>query len=132
MDPVEACHGDRRGDPEPQSVVTWQGLGPLDDPQQLFLTQPVEAVEQEMGNIGLVVVIARVYNVWFDVFQDIDDLLGELHVTDAGYARHGGQGLIVIGHGQVGLEHQGRGQTQGFQGAETLQLPACDVKTRPG
>lgn len=41
------------GNPEMQRAVTWQGLGPLDDPQQLFLTQPVETVEQKMWNFGL-------------------------------------------------------------------------------
>lgn len=110
MDP----HRDNCGDPELQRAVTWQRLGPLDDPHQLFLTQPVETVEQEMGNIGLVVVVTCVRNLWFDVFQDTDDLLGELHLTDARYERHGGQGLNITGHGQVGLEHQGWGQTQGF------------------
>lgn len=77
-------------------------------------------------------VVTGVHHLRFDVFQDIDDLLGELHLTDAWYARHGGQGLIVAGHGQVGLEHQGRGHAQGFQGPETLQLPACDTSARPG
>lgn len=123
-------HGDKPCDPEPHRAITWQRLGPLDDPQQLFLTQSVETVEQEMRNIGLGAVITRVHDIWFDVFQDIDDLLGKLHFTDAWYARHGGQGLTVTGHGQVGLEHQGRGQSQGFQGPKALQLPACDINTR--
>lgn len=123
---------DLHGDPGFQRVVTWQTLGPLDNPQQLFLTQSVETVEQEMGNIGLCAVMTSVHNIWFDVFQDVEDLLGELHLTDTWYARHGGQGLTVTGHGQVGLEHQGRGQTQGFQGSKPFQLPACDTITRPG
>ncbi len=113
-------------------AVTWQRLGPLDDPQQLFLTQPVEAGEQEVGNIGLGAVMTHVNYLGFDVFQDIDDLLGELHLTDTWYARHGVQGLTVTRHGQVGLEHQGWGQIESFQGPVTLQLPACDMNTRQG
>lgn len=85
-----------------------------------------------MGNLWLAVVKTRVHDLRFNVFQDIDDLLGELHLADAWYARHGVQGLIVAGHGQVRLEHQGRGHTQGFQCPKTLQLPACDMNTRPG
>lgn len=127
--PVDS-HGDNRSDPELQRAVTWQRLGPLDDPQQLFLAQPVETVEQEVGNIRVGVVITYIHNLWFNVFQDTDDLLGELHLTDAWYARHGGQGLIVAGHGQVGLKHQGRGQTQGFQGPKTLQFSSCNIKTK--
>lgn len=132
---TKACQpitiGTSLGDPELPRFVTWQRLGPLDDPQQLFLAQPVEAAEQEMGNDGLAAVVLGVHHLRFDVFQDADDLLGELNLTDARYARHGGQGLVVAGHGQVGLEHHGRGHTQGFQGSETFQLPACVTDTRP-
>ena len=117
-------------DPEPRRAVTWQRLGPFDHPQQLFLTQPVEAVEQNVRPVGLRAVVSRVHDLRFDVFQDVEDLLGEMHLADARYARHGGQGLIVAGHGQVGLEHQGRGHAQGFQGPEALQLPACHTRTR--
>lgn len=113
-------------------AVTWQGLGPLDDPQQLLLTQPVEAVEQNVRALGLAAVVARVHGLRFDVLQDVEDLLGELHLADARNARHGGQGLVVVGHGQVGLEHHGRGETQRFQGPEALQLPACDMRARLG
>lgn len=111
-----------------RAVVTWQGLGPLYNPQQLFLTQPVEAVQQKMRHFGLGGVVARVHDLRLDVFQNANYLLGELHLVDAWHTSHGGQGLAVTGHGQVGLEHQGRGQPKGFQGSEALQLPACDTK----
>lgn len=111
-------------------LVTWQRLGPLDDPQQLLLAQPVEAVEQEVGHFRLRVVIAGVHGLRLDVLQNVDDLLRELHLVDARDAGHGGQGLTVPGQGQVGLEHEGRGQTQRFQGSETLQFSACDTKIK--
>lgn len=49
---------------------------------------------------------------------------------DAWYTSHGGQGLTVTGHGQMGLEHQGRGQPEGLQGPKALQLPSCDTHTQ--
>lgn len=77
-----------------------------------------------MGDFGLRVVVTRVHDLRLDVLQDVDDLLGELHLVDARDAGHGGQGLTVPGQGQVGLEHEGRGQTQRFQGSESLQFSA--------
>lgn len=99
--------------------VTWKRFGPLDNPQQLFFTQPVEAVE-EVGNIRLSVIVTCAYNIWLNVFQDAHDLLGELNLADARDASHGSQGLIVIGHSHVGLKHQGRSKAQGFHAAKTL------------
>lgn len=116
------------GNPVMQGVVTWQGFGPLYNPQQLFLTQPVETIQQKMWNFWLGGVVARVHDFRLDVFQNVNYLLGELHIVDAWYTSHGGQGLTITGHGQVGLEHQGWGQTEGFQGSKALQLPACDTK----
>lgn len=110
-------------------AVTWKRFRPLDNPQQLVFTQPVETVE-EVGDIGLRVVMTCTYNLWLDVFQDADDLLGELNLTDARDTSHGSQGLIVIGHGHVGLKHQGRSQTQGFHGAKTLQFPSWGKKIK--
>lgn len=107
-------------------AVTWKSFGPLDNPQQLFFTQSVETVE-EMGNIRLHVVMTCTYNLWLNIFQDADDLLGELNLADAWDASHGSQGLIVIGHGHVGLKHQGRSKAQGFHGAETLQFPSWEM-----
>lgn len=110
-------------------TVTWEGFGPLDNPQKLFFTQPVETVE-EMGDLGLRVVVADAYHLWLDVFQDSDDLLGELNLADARDASHGSQGLTVIGHGHVGLKHQGRSQAQGFNGAKPLQFPSWDMNKK--
>lgn len=64
MDP----HSNKCGKPDMHGVVTWQGLGPLYNPQQLFLTQPVETIQQKMGNVGLGGAVARVHNLRFDVF----------------------------------------------------------------
>lgn len=83
-----------------------------------------------MGNFRLRGVISRVHDVRLNVFQDVEYLLRELQLMDAWDARHGGQGLTVIGHGQVGLEHEGRGQTQGFQCPKPLQFPAWDTNTK--
>lgn len=109
--------------------VTWKRFGPLDNPQKLFFTQSVETVE-EMGNIGLRVVMTCTYNLWLNVFQDGDDLLGELNLADARDASHGSQGLTVIGHGHVGLKHQGRSQAQGFHCTKTLQFPSWDMNKK--
>lgn len=109
--------------------VTWKRFGPLDNPQKLFFTQSVETVE-EMWNIGLRVVMTCTYNLWLNVFQNGDDLLGELNLADAREASHGSQGLTVIGHGHVGLEHQGRSQAQGFHCAKTLQFPSWDMNKK--
>lgn len=110
-------------------AVTWERFGPLDNPQKLFFTQSVETVE-EMGDLGLRVVVADAYDLWLDVFQDGDDLLGELNLADARDASHGSQGLTVIGHGHVGLKHQGRSQAQGFNGAKPLQFPSWDMNKK--
>lgn len=83
-----------------------------------------------MGKVGLCAVKPGVHRLWFNGFQDAGDLRGELHLTEAWHARHKGQGLAVAGHGQGGLKHQGRGQTQGFQGPKAFQLPAWDINTR--
>lgn len=108
-------------------AVTWQGLGPPDDPQQLPLAQPVEAVEEQVWHVRLGVVEAGVHRLRLDVLQDARDLGGEVHLADARQAGHGAQGLVAVGrHGQVRLEHQGgRRHAQRLQGPETLQLPAC-------
>lgn len=53
-------------------------------------------------------------DVWFNVFKDAKDLWVKVHILDAWYASHGGQGLAVTRHCHVRLEHQGRGQTEGF------------------
>lgn len=110
-------------------AVTWERFGPLDDPQKLFFTQSVETVE-EMGDLGLRVVVTDAYDLWLDVFQDGDDLLRELNLADARDASHGSQGLTVIGHGHVGLEHQGRSQAQGFNSAKALQFPSWDMNEK--
>lgn len=110
-------------------ALTWKRFGPLDNPQKLFFTQSVETVE-EMGNIELRVVITRTYNFWLNVFQDGDDLLGELNLADARDASHGTQGLTVIGHGHVGLKHQGRSQAQGFHGTKPLHFPSWDMNKK--
>lgn len=72
-------------------------------------------------------VVLGVHRLRFDILQDAGNWVGEMHLADARDARHGGQRLTVAGHGQVGLEHHGRGHAQSFQGPETLQLPACNV-----
>lgn len=83
-----------------------------------------------MGTIGLRVIMTCAYNLRLNVFQDAHDLLGELNLADARDAGHGGQGLIVIGHGHVGLKHQGRSKAQGFHGAETLQFPSWEMNKK--
>lgn len=103
--------------------LTWQRLGPLYDPQQLLLTQLVEAVEQHVRDVGLRAVVARKHHVGFDVLQDGADVLGKLHLLDARHARHGAQGLSVARHGQVRREHDGGRQAQCLESSETLQLP---------
>lgn len=108
-----------------QCCLTRQRLGPPDDPQQLLLAQLVEAAEQQVGHHGLAAVILGVHRLRLNVLQDVGDGVGEMHLADARYARHGGQGLTVTGHGQVGLEHHGRGHAQSFQGPEALQFPPC-------